>query len=733
MKYPNTKYTARCLVVPLLAGAGLLNAIQAGAASYAETVLADGPVAYYRLEDPAGTFVVTNAVNPDLNQGNVNYDGLATYPQFQQAGIGSNSVTFHLYTPEGGEPQASNIEIPWAAELNPEGAFTTEFWVQATSWGTSSRCVVSSFQDYNAGWWFRQEAGSTPRWLYVHNGGGIFMATGPIVKNEWMHIAVTYDGTTVRLYANGQQTWTSTTTPKPNTFGPLKIGGSSAPDGYFDGGLDEVAIYSKALSVDQLKLHYEVGRTNIAVPPTAASVTENPVAATAYAGRRASFSVNATGTTPLGYQWYKGNAPISGATADILAFNANYSDNGANFYVVVTNAYGSATSAPAALTVLTDLTIESTPAAITRNVGSKAALMVVPGGALPVTYQWYRGGNAISGGTNAVLWFSNLQMADDQSSYYVKVTNPWGSTNTEPVALTVTPRAVQVPVTGYAKVVMADDPVAFWRLDEPEGSAIAVDAAGSFDGEYTPGAGAITYQANPGIPAETNRAVSVIDKAHVKIPWAVELNPHGPFSAELWLKPATLNTNPSDFRNAASSEGLQNSGPHGWLLYHMNGNNNFTWVLFSEKWNAGWLTGSGPVEANQWYHVVLTYDGSIFRSYCNGTPAAELKFDAYQPNMEGWTSLGFRFDGNGLGFDGAIDDVAFYNKALSLDQVQAHYNATIKVGVTKVGGNLVLTWPFGTLQQSDGAGGAYSNVTGATSPYTNAIGQTPKFFRVKVQ
>jgi len=208
----------------------------------------------------------------------------------------------------------------------------------------------------------------------------------------------------------------------------------------------------------------------------------------------------------------------------------------------------------------------------------------------------------------------------------------------------------------------------------------------------------------------------------------LELNPHGAFTVELWVKPASLNPGP-DFVDVSTSEG---SGPHGWLLYQML-DNSLVWVLFSENWNAGWLGGAPPVEANSWYHVVMTFDGALFHSYCNGNQVAQMAYDAFVPNGDGWTSLGFRFDGGGFGFDGAIDDVAFYNKALALDQVQAHYNATVKLSITRSENNVVLSWPFGTLQQADQPTGSFSDLTTATSPYTTAIGGTPKFYRVKVQ
>src|SRR4029077_12241783 len=73
---------------------------------------------------------------------------------------------------------------------------------------------------------------------------------------------------------------------------------------------------------------------------------------TVTAGQTATFSVTATGTAPLTYQWSKNGAAISGATSSSYTSPATASsDNGAQFSVVVSNSAGSATSGAATLTV----------------------------------------------------------------------------------------------------------------------------------------------------------------------------------------------------------------------------------------------------------------------------------------------------------------------------------------------------------------------------------------------
>jgi hypothetical protein len=86
--------------------------------------------------------------------------------------------------------------------------------------------------------------------------------------------------------------------------------------------------------------------------PLAPTITTQPANQTVTAGQTATFSVAATGTAPLSYQWQKNGANISGATlASYTTPATTTSDSGSTFKVVVTNSAGTATSNAAMLTV----------------------------------------------------------------------------------------------------------------------------------------------------------------------------------------------------------------------------------------------------------------------------------------------------------------------------------------------------------------------------------------------
>jgi hypothetical protein len=84
----------------------------------------------------------------------------------------------------------------------------------------------------------------------------------------------------------------------------------------------------------------------------APAITTQPASQSVIAGKTASFSVTASGTTPMTYQWSKNGTAISGATSATYTTPAEITaDNNAQFTVAVSNSAGSATSSAAVLTV----------------------------------------------------------------------------------------------------------------------------------------------------------------------------------------------------------------------------------------------------------------------------------------------------------------------------------------------------------------------------------------------
>lgn len=87
-------------------------------------------------------------------------------------------------------------------------------------------------------------------------------------------------------------------------------------------------------------------------PLAGPSITQQPANVSVAVGQAATFTVAASGTTPLAYQWSRNGVPILNATGtSYTVLNAAKSDSGARFFVAVSNALGSVTSNAALLTV----------------------------------------------------------------------------------------------------------------------------------------------------------------------------------------------------------------------------------------------------------------------------------------------------------------------------------------------------------------------------------------------
>jgi hypothetical protein len=175
-----------------------------------------------------------------------------------------------------------------------------------------------------------------------------------------------------------------------------------------------------------------------AVKPT---ITQQPANLTVNIGQTATFSVTATGTAPLSYQWQKGTTNIANATSSSYTTPATTSaDNNTQYRVVVTNSAGNATSNAATLTVTSTPvapTITQQPANKTVSVSQTATFSVVAAGTAPLSYQWQKGTTNVANATSSSYTTPATVTGDNNSQFRVVVSNSVNSVTSNFATLTV--------------------------------------------------------------------------------------------------------------------------------------------------------------------------------------------------------------------------------------------------------------------------------------------------------
>ncbi len=159
---------------------------------------------------------------------------------------------------------------------------------------------------------------------------------------------------------------------------------------------------------------------------TGVAITAQSTSATVCDGASPSFSITTSGTAPITYQWYKDNTAINSATNNTYNLTSVDTSDAATYYVIATNTCNTSQSNLMLLTVNESPTINSQPSSATVCSGSATQLGVSATGTAPMTYQWYKGGSSITGGTNSSYLISPATSAD-AGTYYVKATNSCGT------------------------------------------------------------------------------------------------------------------------------------------------------------------------------------------------------------------------------------------------------------------------------------------------------------------
>jgi uncharacterized delta-60 repeat protein len=168
-------------------------------------------------------------------------------------------------------------------------------------------------------------------------------------------------------------------------------------------------------------------------------ITAQPLGQGVTLGQNATFSVTATGSEPLSYQWLFNNEPIPGEDQSSLVLENVTTLHAGDYRVRVSNDAGTVLSSVAVLTVNSPPAITSIPESLNKARGISASFTVVATGTEPLTYQWYQGAagdvsQPVAGGTAALL---ETQPLEDDALFWVRVTNAYGTADSTAVAITV--------------------------------------------------------------------------------------------------------------------------------------------------------------------------------------------------------------------------------------------------------------------------------------------------------
>jgi hypothetical protein len=216
----------------------------------------------------------------------------------------------------------------------------------------------------------------------------------------------------------------------------------------------------------------------------------------------------------------------------------------------------------------------------------------------------------------------------------------------------------------YASIVLEDAPLLFWRFDEDAGAV--VDSSGN--GRDGTAQGAITRAAAPLLPSGDGASADFLAGNGVAYRAAAAWMQTPDFSIEGWVR---RDTNVALGYIASREDG---TGDNGWALRFDAGI-----LRFYVQVGTDWGTGAGiAVALATTVHVAATHDGITSRLYVNGAQVStearagdRNALNAMRLTVGNWGNLGALT----RGFDGRVDELAFYGTALSADRIAAHYAA----------------------------------------------------------
>jgi hypothetical protein len=256
---------------------------------------------------------------------------------------------------------------------------------------------------------------------------------------------------------------------------------------------------------------------------------------------------------------------------------------------------------------------------------------------------------------------------------------------------------------------LASGLISYWKLDELSGQAIDATGAG---GNNNNGTQTNTTQ---GVAGKINTAYAfngTSSKVDMGNPVNLSLASAGSLSC--WVYPSI---NASD--GIVASKGNFSSDTYGYGIDYVGGTNQFLAELANGSAHQTVGFNGTTIALNTWYHLVLTWDGANFKTYLNGNVTSVVQQLVPVSNVNDFV-LGYNYATGTAYFNGRIDEVGVWNRALTSAEVIALYSSG--TGISYPFGqttNLATIWnPYSSAQISNVTA---SSVRAYPNPYSSEI------------
>jgi hypothetical protein len=481
-----------------------------------------------------------------------------------------------------------------------------------------------------------------------------------------------------------------------------------------------------------------------------------PLMQTVAQGTPLSFTVGATGQAHLSYQWTLNGQPITGATNATYSFNAA---GGTNYYAVtVSNSLNSASSSTAEVvgTVPTYLTATGnyygmhitfsgyTNTTILQNFPVLVRLN-------PTNLPGFSYSQFVSPGTGADLRFTDANGLE--LPFEIDQWNPAGESEVW----------VQVPslattndyINAYwgnpadSALLPCNTNGTTWTATGSTNNYLLVYHLSQSGFPYLDST--LDYTSVNGLAPRLTNGIVGSGEYFSRSPWmdAGTINLGNAFTLSTW---ANVSSGVSDIQCLwANGPGVADSAQ---VFFYVNDYKTSDGALIFTTGDGGStqdqiIAPTGTVSLNQWHLLTATVNraGTSAALYVDGNPVASgAAMSDFPTNND--VDLG-RDTGGSFNFLGSLDESRIHSGVESPAWVWASYmtvaatssfesysvvsDPTAALNIQSTNGNVMLTWPAGTLQSAPALTGPYADMTGATNPYTLAPTAAQQFFRIRVQ